>query len=239
MLPYIQILGRQIPTYWLMGLVGLSLCSWFLFVRNKRAFHLKDDDVLHILLFTCIGAVLGSKLLGLITLVGPIIGKLQSINWTQEALIDLFTGGYVFYGGLIGAIAMAYYYCSKYNIPTGEVMELATPAIPLFHAFGRVGCFLAGCCYGVHGYPLQLVEAGCNLAIFVGLLCFQKNVKWKGYTFYVYLFVYGVCRFVLEFFRGDAIRGRLWLLSTSQWLSLGFVILSIIFIRKRAYWQKS
>lgn len=141
----------------------------------------------------------------------------------------VLAGGFVFYGGLLGALAGNVIFCKvrKYNLD--DVMDFTVPAFALFHAFGRVGCFFGGCCYGfkfsgpvyfgnlfyLNYFPMQLVEAAFELIMF-----FLLKKAPEGKTLKIYLLSYGVFRFVNEFFRGDAVRGIWFGMSTSQWISL-------------------
>ena len=123
-----------------------------------------------------------------------------------------------------------------------EACDLFTPILPFFHIFGRIGCFLAGCCYGIPSswgfiyphetvtrLPLPLIEAACNIMILMILLLFEKYCSPRGYHLPFYGILYGITRFVLEFFRGDSARG-VWLLSTSQWISIAVVLGSVIWM---------
>ena len=134
----------------------------------------------------------------------------------------------------------ALWYCKKYHIYFLEACDLFAPILPFFHIFGRIGCFLAGCCYGIPAswgfmyphetftrLPLPLIEAVCNLVILTTLLLFEKYCSPRGYHLPFYGILYGITRFVLEFFRGDSARG-VWLLSTSQWISIAVVLGSVI-----------
>ena len=125
--------------------------------------------------------------------------------------------------------------------------------VPLFHAFGRVGCFLGGCCYGIESefgftthtntnipsingvnrFPVQLLESGCNLIIFFILLTlFRKRIMEKR-LIWIYLLIYPVVRFCDEFLRGDVYRGFLLGLSTSQWVSIIlFGVAVVVLVRK-------
>jgi phosphatidylglycerol:prolipoprotein diacylglycerol transferase len=114
------------------------------------------------------------------------------------------------------------------------------PSVPLIHAFGRIGCFCAGCCYGIpyEGtchvvfeksqvaplgislFPVQLVESGINILLFILLEIIVRKTKDIRISLATYMLGYGIMRFCLEFLRGDTIRGFLWNLSTSQWISL-------------------
>ena len=109
--------------------------------------------------------------------------------------------------------------------PVWSVLDTILPSIPLMHAFGRVGCFTAGCCYGIpsdwgfyfdaspiapHGVrllPVQLIESACLLVLFFLMYHYGKQKRLPGKMLAFYLIGYGVIRFILEFFRYDAFRG--------------------------------
>ena len=136
------------------------------------------------------------------------------------------------------------------NTPPGAsgsmLLRRLLPGFALVHAFGRAGCFLTGCCYGLphprlgisfsrsliapNGVPLlpvQLYGAGLELLLFICLYrgCRRKSDGYRLLGFY--LFLYGLARFGLEFLRGDAYRGFWGPFSTSQWISLPTVFLGI------------
>lgn len=125
--------------------------------------------------------------------------------------------------------------------------NFAAPAIPLFHVFGRLGCFFGGCCYGkpaswgfamasdpeILRVPVQLIESGCNLLIFAALMIYEKRTEiGNRHTLRAYLTMYAVCRFILEFFRGDSERGLWGPLSTSQIISAIILICCIVSFTK-------
>ena len=162
-----------------------------------------------------------------------------------------------FYGGLIGGAAFFLIYHKfviKKKYPTSnftnDVLLIAPSCICVAHAFGRIGCFLAGCCYGIETesslgvlfpgmehkvYPTQLFESAFLFILFAILFVLAYKYKCK-YTISIYLLSYGIFRFLLEFIRGDE-RGSYFLsLSPSQWISIIAVVLSIvlfIFMRKK------
>ncbi|MFR0732977.1 MAG: prolipoprotein diacylglyceryl transferase family protein [Oscillospiraceae bacterium] len=146
-------------------------------------------------------------------------------------------GGSVFYGGLLGASWRALLYLAPEGAALGPLGQPDSPGHPLFHVFGRVGCFLGGCCYGlpsawgfvyryspvaeangVSRFPVQLVEAAWNLVLFLLLARLQR--RGRDRLLPLYLALYAPARFLLEFLRGDAYRGIFLGLSTSQWISL-------------------
>lgn len=196
----------------------------------------------YVILIVClaIGVALGSKTLFIITCI-PDIVKNFSLAYAAKKII---TAGFVFYGGLTGAILALIAFSKYFRIDFINLSEKVCPAFPLFHTFGRLGCFFAGCCYGkviesgfyhlqgeedISRIPIQLIESGGVFFIFCIIIVFQKYRKDIPVLF-VYLFLYSILRFILEFYRGDEIRG-IWIgLSTSQWVALFYFLLSAICI---------
>jgi len=154
-------------------------------------------------------------------------------------------GGFVFYGGLIAALFFISLFCFFYKKFNWLYLAYLVPVLMFAHALGRVGCFLAGCCYGVGSsflhdrHPVQLYEA---VSLVVLAYFFYRLLRKKGneiLVFALYFISYGTIRFALEFLRDDKIRGFVGLFSTSQIVSLCFVIpaffLLRIFIRRKNY----
>ena len=144
----------------------------------------------------------------------------------------------MFYGGLIGGL-IASRICTGKNKSYSNYIDIVAASIPLFHFFGRIGCFLGGCCFGIEShfgftflhspieeangvsrFPVQLTEAVFNLGLFFLLNCFLQNNKFKNRLVYVYLLIYPTGRFLLEFLRGDEYWGMWSFLSTSQIISI-------------------
>jgi phosphatidylglycerol:prolipoprotein diacylglycerol transferase len=160
--------------------------------------------------------------------------------------LNLLQAGGVFYGGFIAAVIVALWYFRRYDLPTWKVADIAAPAVAIGHAIGRLGCFAAGCCYGIPTelpwgitftntysgtlvgvplqiplHPTQLYGFLANLALFAGLLWFYPRKKFDGQVFWVYVLSYSAIRFVIELMRGDP-RGSLFggALSTSQFIAI-------------------
>lgn len=247
MYPYIIIFNKEIATYAIMVLIGLFACG-ILIKRNCK--NTDFDDLLEFLLFCLLGAFIGMHLLyalvnyKLIIIFITHLHNVQTIKMLLDCLLEIF-GGSVFYGGLLGALLTAFIYCKKKKINLEEYTDIVAPFIALFHFFGRIGCFLAGCCYGkeskigvnyptyINGilerrviFPIQLVEAALNLVLFAFLFKMQK--KGKRNLFVIYLSIYAAMRFILEFFRGDQIRGFFFGLSTSQLISLIILFCTVV-----------
>lgn len=237
---YFHLFSRTIPAYGLFMALGLCLAAIFALIRCKNS-GIHPNDVLIILCICFLGALVGGKLLYLLATYGA--GQIRR-DIAEGDFSFLFSGGLVFYGGLVGGLLL---------LPLGLrvsgehrlnlLANAVVPCIPLGHAIGRVGCLFAGCCYGLPYsgfgavnlseagilypvFPIQLVEAGINLLLSAGLLLLGRR-KLQGFRLlYVYLMVYALERFTLEFFRGDILRGMTAGLSTSQWISIFLFILS-------------
>jgi len=148
-------------------------------------------------------------------------------------------GGFVFYGGLLFALVfLGLYKLLKFPLTVQNVWAML-PALTLGHAIGRIGCLLAGCCYGIetsawwgihlHGanrYPTQLIESLGLFVISFYLLRSRASLK----SFSVYFIGYGVLRFGIELLRGDEIRGLWGPLTPSQWISLGLILLGFFLL---------
>lgn len=242
MLPFIHFFGKAIPLYGLAWIVGIGLAAVAATLLCRRT-ELKQYDLVYSAVIAVIGGLIGSKAMFL----------LVSLPWILREHIPfeaVMRGGFVFYGGLIGGMVGLWLYLRVYKLPKLPFSDIFAVVLPLGHACGRVGCYLGGCCYGlpydgpgcvVYTYslgdtplhtplfPIQLVEAVCLLVLFAVLLVLYIKRVPDGVPTLVYLIGYAVTRFVLEFFRGDAVRGVNWL-STSQWISLGIVIFAVVCI---------
>ncbi len=250
--------------YGLCVLVGIALSVLLIWIMTKKR---KDYSKIHIIdipLFAAIGAFLGAHLMYGVTQINVLFYILGNFNdffssWNRawELLGELF-GGMVFYGGLFGALAGAAIYCKIKKLDFMFYADIYAPAIPLFHAFGRLGCFFAGCCYGIESpwgviyhnellpeengvtrLPIQLIEAGLNLIIMLVLILMSRKKMKKGTLLCSYFIIYAVVRFTDEFFRGDIIRGILFGLSTSQWLSIILFIVGTVMLLKRYVIKKT
>ena len=258
MFPVINVFGKEIGTYTIMALIG-SLIAGYYACKNIKEKKLDDNDLIIFLLVCAIGVLLGSHILYGITnfeklsIIVMHLDRIKNIDDFLFVVTDIF-GGSVFYGGLIGGILVGLIYGKIKKRPIRDYADVMAPAIPLFHTFGRIGCFLGGCCYGIKShigiyynnsyylkdvevatrFPVQLVESVCNFILFLVLNRLYKKEKFKGSLLLVYLMNYSVIRFILEFFRGDEYRGFLFGLSTSQIVSIGLFIISLIlFIKDR------
>lgn len=235
MIPNIEIGGRTFSAYLILVLIGIFVAGPFCIRKVDE-----DDRIeyLTVLLWTAPGVLIGGHLLYGITNIKFLINSI--VNWSGFANIWNAFGGSVFYGGMLGGIASACIYTKIKKINIKKYIGPSAMFIPLFHVFGRIGCFLSGCCFGVESeigfiyhhspidmangvrrFPIQLVEAFGNLLIFLMLwYIFKKYIHLHPKMIHIYFTAYSVMRFTLEFFRGDFYRGFLFGLSTSQIISI-------------------
>lgn len=255
MFPVISIGSFELPTYGMLALVGFLLA---LLVASSLSSlcGMPKQDIVFASLYCVVGIAVGAKLLYFLTVLPNLIKYFEVFHGNFFAFLLYGFSGFVFYGGLIGGALGVIVYCKQFRLRVSPLMNVVAPAIPLFHAFGRLGCFLAGCCYGVeyHGplavqfphssevnhladvtrFPVQLIESLLNLCLFAVIFLYVKRGKPKtGQALGMYLIAYPVIRFILEFFRGDSIRGLFFGLSTSQWISLMLLPIGLyLFFRK-------
>lgn len=244
MYPYITFLNKSISTYGILMFFGIALVFILAFRRAKKH-HVSIDDMLIIAAFSLLIGLVGASLLYAFASY-PISVIIKSI-FTGK--FEIF-GGIVYYGGLIGGIIGGIIGVKVTKVKT-QIAEMAIiPFLPIGHAIGRVGCVMAGCCNGMkydgilaiyyrnsitglsaeHGYfPVQFLEAALNIVIAVFLINYSKKEKPKYNILFLYLLIYAIIRFSLEFLRGDKIRGIYFGLSTSQWISILLFIISVFY----------
>ncbi len=239
MLPFITIFNRQIPMYGLLIMAGVSLgVSFAVFFPAKK--HIARQDIFNAVCYAGVGVFAGAKLLYIVLTLPELFFAQNAPALTWELVYRLFAYGFVFYGGVLGGLFGIFLYACKYKLAFLPLTETLIPAVPLVHAVGRIGCFCAGCCYGVpmeppwgvyfhadsvalHGvplFPVQLYEAALNVVLFIGLFAYSRKERRPGQILGLYLLFYALIRFTLEYFRFDAARGFLLGISTSQWISL-------------------
>ena len=224
-------------------LLGLKLA-----MVRARDRGLDSNRVLDLGIYIIISALVGAKLLLLAT-------EWPSFRADPRELLTLARSGGVFYGGLILAVTVALWYIRRLGLPLWTTCDVFAPGIALGHVVGRLGCLFAGCCYGkpttlpwgitftdpfaaanvgtpldVPLHPTQLYEAGAELIILIILLTSERKGRpFAGRTFWLYMLLYAVSRFIIEFYRGDD-RGTVGMFSTSQFISLLLAPLAVVML---------
>lgn len=254
---FLHLFGLKIPMYGLMivlGIASANLIAYFILKKKKMDF----DNFIIIEAFGGGMGFVGAKLLYLWV-------SRDMIDWSRffekEYFGQIMQGGFVFYGGILLGVPAALWFGKINKIKTVEYMKEIMFLIPWCHGFGRIGCFCAGCCFGVpyNGpiavvfpaesaapsgiplFPIQLVEACCLFAL-SGILFFMYAKLKSGYVIEAYFILYAIIRFCLENYRYDSARGYLGPLSTSQWISVGMLLVgvgSIIFRCTRRKTEKT
>ncbi len=255
MIPDIVIFGKPLaPWYMLCALAGILFSLFFsYFLAKNRGYN--EVTIFLTLLVAGACSLIGSHLLYGITnlpiLVDVIknIDKIDSLDAAIKAIASVF-GGAVYYGGLITGILGGWLYLRhEEKGDRTPYVDMGAIAIPLFHGFGRIGCFLGGCCYGIESacgftyhynpieaangvprFPVQLVESALNFALFFLLYMLFRKGRAKGKLLYLYLLIYPIYRFILEYFRGDTYRGFIFGLSTSQFVSIPIFLFALIML---------
>jgi phosphatidylglycerol---prolipoprotein diacylglyceryl transferase len=219
-------------------------------LMRARARGLDGQRVMDLGIWIIISALVGAKLLLFIV-------DFRRYTENPRELVELLRSGGVFYGGLIAAVVVALLYLRRHKLPLWTTTDVFAPGIALGHIVGRLGCLMAGCCFGrpasvpwavtfrdpaamanvgtplgVPLHPTQLYEAGAEALILAFLLVLERQEErpFPGRTFWTYMLLYGISRFFIEFYRGDS-RGMVFnLLSTSQFVSVILVPLSIVML---------
>jgi len=236
-----------IRLYGLMIGIGFLLGIYLASRRGKKE-GIDPDRILDMGVYLLIAAIVGSRLLYVLT-------NLFEFTENPFEAFAIWKGGLVFYGGLLAAAPVGIWYVKKHKLPVWKTADVIAPYAALGHAFGRIGCFFAGCCYGspCHGpicltftdpqslaplgvplYPTQLMESAGEFLIFGVLLILRRHKKYDGELFWLYPVFYSVLRFVIEYYRGDAVRGVYFggLISTSQIIAVFLFVFSLVMLRK-------
>ncbi len=236
----------QLPTYGVMLVVALVVALITLKKRADRS-GLDGARVVDVGLWLVIWALVGSKVL-------LVLVELPRFIRDPAELIVLIRAGGVFLGGFLAAVIAAVVLLRRHRMEFLPTVDVIAPSLALGHAIGRVGCLMAGCCWGarcdlpwaveytdprahelvgtplgVHLHPSPVYESLFNLVLYAGLAALYRRRPTPGKVFAAYLTAYGVGRFLLEYTRGDTARGFVLsgALSTSQAIALGMVAVGI------------
>ena len=246
MFPHLFHIGSfALPTYGFMAALGM-VCGLAVVFRLARFRGLDPDQMWNLGGIAAFSGIAGSKLLLLL------------LDWRDYAadpgrifsIATLQSGG-VFSGGLLLAIVCVWWYVRRHKLFYLSVADVFAPGVALGHAFGRIGCLAAGCCYGrethvpwaitFHNswaaefsgtplgrplHPTQLYEFAAEAINFAFLYWLCKRKQFEGQVIALFMIVYGIERFIFEFYRGDPGRGEVFggLISMTQLIALGLVV---------------
>ncbi len=219
--------------YGLMIAIGL-VCALIIGTRRAKNKGLDANIVTSLGLIVLIFGFLGAKLLYCIVELDQLF---------KDPLNVLSGSGFVVYGGIIGGIIAAMVYCRKKKVRFLTYFDLVIPSVAVAQGFGRIGCLLAGCCYGsettlpigivfhnsaiapngVSLFPSQIFSSAGDFLIAAILILYARKIRPTGKVGGLYLILYSVGRFAIEFFRSDY-RGSVGFLSTSQFIAIFMLI---------------
>lgn len=233
--------GLTVHGYGLM--IGIGFIAAYLMTEYRaRKYRMNTDIVFSLFISSVVFGLLGAKLLYYVTIVDKIVENPGVILDEME--------GFVVYGGIIGGVLAGYVVCRLKNERFWKYFDLIAPAIALAQGFGRIGCLLAGCCYGketdsacsitfhasdfapngIALIPTQIYSSALDFLHCLVLCIIAKHAKKEKVVSGCYLIFYSIGRFVLEFFRGDLERGSVGILSTSQFISVFICLIGVIML---------
>ena len=231
-----DILGFPVTTYAVCNVVAYLACV-SVAVRLGERDGIPRKKMVDLTFWLLIAAIVGSRLGYLVEQAPFYFGVCLDPDVPHPPLCEDYwkpwRGGFVFYGGLMAALAVAAWLVRRDGLSFWKAVDAIGPGLALAHAIGRIGCFFGGCCYGavctvswaVHfpahslagdlpRHPTQLYEAAAETAIFLFVWRLHGRKRFDGRVFLTYLALYSAARFLVELVRGDAERGYL---TTWEW----------------------
>lgn len=229
----------HVYSYGLMIAIGI-IAAYIILDRNAKKVGYNDDHIFNMTIIAVIMGVIGGKVFYYLT-------NLKAIINDPSMLYKNLGNGFVIYGAIIFGALTVYIYSRRKNWNVLGVLDLVVPGVALAQGLGRIGCFLAGCCYGaettsklsvvfpqqslapsgVHLHPTQLYSAAFDIVLAIFLLWYFNRKKKDGIVTSLYIIIYSVGRFAIEFIRADE-RGTVGIFSTSQFIAIFTLILGII-----------
>lgn len=234
----------SIYSYGVMIAIGI-LVSFLLALKLGRKFGLNSDKLSSLFIWVILASFIGGKLFYFLEDISKYVND-PSAMWRSSG------AGFVFYGSLVFAVPTMVWWLKRNKIPVRPFLDEIAIIGPVMHSLGRVGCFLAGCCYGrechnalgvtydhplskadpLHTplYPTQLFDIGINVLILAVVLLLRRKKKFEGQLFLIYIAMYAVGRSINEMFRGDEARGYIIenILTHSQFIAL--ILLGVTYI---------
>lgn len=253
-LPFLGATHLFLPSYGIIFAIG-ALIAWWWFIARARTLELPQEPVFNLAFYTLLAGLFGAKLT-LIVLDFP-----YYLAHPAEILGTIRSAGVLMGGVLAGAVTFIFY-ARKHGLPILVLADAIVAPLSLAQGIGRLGCFAAGCCFGVPSgawcaipftseaaheqtgvalgiplLPVQLFEFGFDVALALFLtVMWRRRPRPAGTVAWLYFVVYGLGRGAIELWRGDAVRG-LWFggaVSTSQLFSVvSIVVGAFLLIRDR------
>lgn len=242
-----EIFGIKIRSYGLMIAIGIIAASALLIKQAKKKGY-DEDSVLNMIILTVFSGILGGKVLFIITEIKDII--------KNPSILKDFGYGFVVYGAIIGGVFAIYLYCKKKHWNVLELLDSTVPGLAIAQGFGRIGCLMAGCCYGaetdspisivfpegslapsgIHLHPTQIYSSIFDFLLGIFLLWYIKKPNKSGKAVGVYFIAYSIGRFLIEFLRNDP-RGNVGALSTSQFIAIFTLVVGVVFFNIHKFFK--
>lgn len=236
-----------IYTYGFLIAVGAAVGFAFMAKQGKTLYGITFDQANTLFILLVVAGIVGGKAFMIF----------EDPAYYLRNPAKLFSGsGFVFYGSLLLCIPTMLWFFKKNKLPVLGMLDIMAIVTCIVHAFGRLGCFMAGCCYGLPTdswlgviftdptcqakplntpiHPTQLYESTFIFLLMTGLLILKARKKFDGQVFLVYLIVYACGRSIIEMFRGDIERGFIIkdVISNSQFISLMIIAVASYFYVK-------
>lgn len=236
-----------IYTYGFLIAAGAALGFTYMARQGKKEFGITFDQANTLFIILVVAGVVGGKFFMIF----------EDPSYYAKNIGKLFSGsGFVFYGSLLFCIPTMLWFFKRNKLPVLAMLDIMAIVTCIVHGFGRLGCFMAGCCYGLPTdswlgviftdpicqakplntpiHPTQLYESMFVFLLMTGLFILKVRKKFNGQVFLVYLIVYAFGRSVIELFRGDIDRGFVIedIISNSQFISLLIIGTALYFYVK-------
>lgn len=238
----------SIHTYGVMIALGAATFYFYGSTIAKKELGISPEIIQALARVIIISAVIGGKLF-------YYFEKPEFYFFPPSNMLVNFRTGFVFYGSLLFVIPAVIWFYRKHKLPVMPMFDIIAIGGLMLHAFGRMGCFFAGCCYGaetdgpifitftneatvaptnLHLHPTQLYSVTLLIGILIILLMFKRHKRFEGQLFFIYIMLYAFGRGIIEIFRGDIRRGFVIedLLSHSQLISILLIaVVGFIYVR--------
>lgn len=238
----------NVYSYGVMVALGFALATICIYTRAP-GFGIDKNNVVDLMILMLVSGIIGARALYVA----------QNFNYylaNPIEILNLSKGGLVWYGAFIAGLGASAIYIKIKSMDFWSSVDLAAPYIAMAQAFGRIGCYLNGCCYGIEShspiawfaqsfagdaalrYPTQLYSAASLLLIYVLLRIWQDHRRFRGEIFLGYCILYSLKRFMMEFIRGDNPR-IFFNLTMSQVIScLVFASSAVMIVYMAGVWKK-
>ncbi len=230
-------------SFGLMVALGVFISIFFMVrIARRDKFPPHPNDVYDLVFLTVFGGFLGARLF-------YIFQNRAGYAQNPWQMFAFWEGGIIFYGGVVGSLTALFIFARWKGQSLLKILDFLLPFVALTHAFGRIGCFLNGCCYGrvCHlpwavafpdipepRHPTQIYEAIFNFFLFLFLNERYRRKRFTGEVTGLYFMFYAVGRFVIEFWRAD--NPSWYFLTWNQWLSVVLFLTAGLFFLK---WKKA